>query len=134
MERPDVIVLGGGVSGLSYAFKAAKAGRKVLVVEREAGRVGGCMHSHRLADGFWFEMGAHTTYNSYGGLLEMAEATGLVGKLMERGPARGRFGLARDGRWVWLTPPKVLLQLDWLEAAIHFPAGLLGGKGGKTVG
>jgi UDP-galactopyranose mutase len=133
MERPDVLVLGAGISGLAYAFRAAKAGRKVLVVEPDAGRVGGCLHSHRRADGYWFELGAHTTYNSYGGLLEMAEATGLSGKLMERGAARGRFGLGRDGRWVWLTPPKVLMQLGWLEAAIHFPAGFLGGKEGKTV-
>jgi oxygen-dependent protoporphyrinogen oxidase len=133
MDRPDVIVLGGGVSGLAYAYKAAKAGRKVLLVEREAGRVGGCLHSQRLADGYWFELGAHTTYNSYGGFLEMAEATGLAGKLLERGAARGRFGFRRDGRWIWLTPPKILLQLSWLEAAIHFPAGFLGGKEGKTI-
>jgi UDP-galactopyranose mutase len=133
MERPDVIVLGGGVSGLSYAFRAAKAGQEVLVVEREAGRVGGCLHSHRLADGYWFELGAHTTYNSYGGLVEMAEATGLVGKLLERGPARGRFGLCRGGEWRWLSPPKILGQLNWLEAALHLPVGLLAGKEGKTV-
>ncbi|MGB8931585.1 MAG: FAD-dependent oxidoreductase, partial [Anaeromyxobacteraceae bacterium] len=133
MERPDVIVLGAGVSGLSFAFRAAKAGQEVLVIEREAGRVGGCLHSHRLADGYWFELGAHTTYNSYGGLLEIAEATGLLGKLLERGPARGRFGLGRGGRWSWLSPPKILGQLSWLEAAIHLPAGLLGGKAGKTV-
>jgi UDP-galactopyranose mutase len=133
MERPDVIVLGAGVSGLAYAFKAAKAGRKVLVVEREAGRVGGCFHSHRLGDGYWFEMGAHTTYNSYGGLLEMAGDAGLTGSLLERGPARGRFGLRRGDQWLWLTPPKILMQLSWLEAAIYFPAGYLGGKVGKTV-
>jgi UDP-galactopyranose mutase len=133
MERPDVIVLGGGVSGLAYAFKAAKDGRSVLLVEREPGRVGGCLNSYRRADGYWFELGAHTTYNSYGGLIEMAEATGILGKLVERGPARGRFALGRGGEWTWLTPPKVLRQLSWLEAAIHFPAGLLGGKHGKTV-
>jgi UDP-galactopyranose mutase len=133
MERPDVIVLGGGVSGLSFAYRAAKAGRRVLVVEREAGRVGGCLHSHRLADGYWFELGAHTTYNSYGGFVELAEATGLVGRFLERGPARGRFGFGRGGEWLWLTPPRILRQLDWLEAAIHLPAGFLGGKAGKTV-
>jgi oxygen-dependent protoporphyrinogen oxidase len=133
MERPDVIVVGGGVAGLAYAYRASRAGRKVIVVEREPGRVGGCLHSHRLDDGYWFEMGAHTTYNSYGGLLEMAEATGLAGKLLERGPARARFALQRGAGWVWLTPPKVLLQLSWLEAALHFPAGYLGGKEGKTV-
>jgi UDP-galactopyranose mutase len=133
MDRPDVIVLGGGVSGLAYAFKAARAGRKVLLVEREAERVGGCLHTHRLADGYWFELGAHTTYNSYGGLLEMAEAAGLLGKLIERGPARGRFGLGRAGEWRWLTPPKLLGQLNWLEAAVHLPAGLFAGKAGKSV-
>ena len=32
-----------------------------------------------------------------------------------------------------MSPPKILGQLSWLEAAIHLPAGLLGGKAGKTV-
>jgi len=133
MDRPDVVVLGGGVSGLAFAFKAAGAGRKVLVVEREAGRVGGCLHSHRLGDGYWFELGAHTTYNSYGGLLAMIEATGFQGKLLQRGPARARFGLKRGDRWLWLSPPKVLLQLSWLELITRAPFGLLRGKQGKTV-
>lgn len=133
MDRPDVIVLGAGVSGLSFAFQAAKAGRKVLVVEREAGRVGGCFHSHRLGDGYWFELGAHTTYNSYGGLLTLVEATGLAGRLLERGPARARFGLRRGAEWLWLSPPKVLLQLGWLEVLLHAPAGVFAGKQGKTM-
>ncbi|HSM93004.1 MAG TPA: FAD-dependent oxidoreductase [Anaeromyxobacteraceae bacterium] len=133
MERPDVIVLGGGVSGLAYAFRAAKAGQEVLVVEREAGRVGGCLHSHRLADGYWFELGAHTTYNSYGGLLAMVEGTDFAGKLLQRGPARARFGIKRGGEWRWLSPPKVLLQLRWLDLLLHAPFGILAGKEGKTV-
>jgi UDP-galactopyranose mutase len=33
----------------------------------------------------------------------------------------------------WLTPPKVLLQLNWLEAAVHFPAGIFASKAGQTV-
>src|SRR5512137_464668 len=133
MERPDVIVLGGGVSGLAYAFRASRAGRRVVVVEREPGRVGGCLHSVRRPEGYWFELGAHTAYNSYGGLLEMAEAVGLTGKLLQRGPARARFGLGRDRSWRWLTPPRVLLEFSWLELLLHAPAGLLGGKEGKTV-
>jgi oxygen-dependent protoporphyrinogen oxidase len=132
MARADVIVVGGGVSGLGFAWKAAQAGKKVTVLEREA-RVGGCLHSHRRADGYWFEMGAHTAYNSYGAMLDIAVGTGIADKVKERGPARAHFGLLRGGEYRWLTPPKILLQLNWLEAAAHFPFNFLRAKGGETV-
>jgi UDP-galactopyranose mutase len=131
-DRYDVVVVGGGISGLALAWKAAQQGRKVLVLER-AQRVGGCLHSERTADGFWFELGAHTSYNSYGAFLDVAVGAGVAGKVVERGPARGRFGLLRDGVARWLTPPKVLLQLNWLEAAVHVPAGIFAPKAGQTV-
>ncbi|WP_242343757.1 protoporphyrinogen/coproporphyrinogen oxidase [Anaeromyxobacter terrae] len=133
MATADVIVVGGGVSGLGLAWKAAQAGRKVVVLEREA-RVGGCLHSARRPDGYWFEMGAHTAYNSYGALLDIAVGTGMAGKVKERGPARGHFGLLRNGEYRWLTPPRILLQLNWLEAAVHFPLNFLRKKDGETVG
>ena len=128
----DVIVVGGGVSGLTFAWKAAAAGRRVRVLEA-ADRPGGCVHSHRLPDGFWFELGAHTVYNSYGGFLGLAEATGAVRSLIGRGPARKRFGLLRRDEYLWLTPPRVLLALDWLEAAISLPGGLWRRREGETV-
>ena len=132
MSKTDVVVVGAGVSGLAFAWKAAQAGRKVTVLEREA-RIGGCFHSHRKPDGFWFEMGAHTTYNSYGGFLDIAVGTGVTPKIQERGPARAVFGLLRNGEYHWLTPPKILLQLNWLEAAVHFPFNFLRKKDGETI-
>jgi UDP-galactopyranose mutase len=132
MATADVIVVGGGVSGLSLAWRAAFEGRSVRVLEREP-RVGGCLHTHRTPDGFWHELGAHTTYNSYGAFLDLVVGTGLAGHVVPRGPARARFGLLRNGEIAWLTPPKVLLQLSWLEAAVHLPIGLLAGKEGETV-
>lgn len=132
MATADLIIVGGGVSGLSLAWKAASAGRTVRVLEREA-RVGGCLHSHRAPDGFWFEMGAHTTYNSYGAFLDLVVGTGAAARIVQRGPARARFGLLRGGEIDWLTPPKVLLRLSWLEAAVHLPLGLFAGKDGETV-
>ena len=129
---PDVIVVGAGISGLSLAWSAAREGRRVLVLER-AKRVGGCFHSPRTADGFWFEMGAHTTYNSYGNFLDVVVGAGAAGKIVERGPARVTFGLLRGGEVDWLTPYKVLLRLSWLEAAVHFPLGILRKKQGETV-
>jgi UDP-galactopyranose mutase len=129
---PDLIVVGGGISGLALAWRAAAAGKQALVLERAA-RVGGCIHSHRRPDGYWFEMGAHTTYNSYGAFLDLVVGAGLAGRVVERGPARKTFGLLRDGEIRWLTPPKVLLQLNWLEAAIHFPFGVFRRKDGETL-
>jgi protoporphyrinogen/coproporphyrinogen III oxidase len=132
MSTPDVIVVGGGVSGLAFAFRAAQAGQEVLLLEASP-QLGGCVRSHRLPDGFWFELGAHTVYNSYGGFLDLAVGTGAVKELVKRGPARTTFGLLRGGEVTWLTPPRVLLKLDWLEAAVSFPRGFLRGKAGETV-
>jgi len=132
MAKTDVVVVGAGVSGLAFAWKAAQAGKKVTVLEREP-RIGGCFHSYRKPDGFWFEMGAHTCYNSYGGFLDIAVSTGVTPKIRERGPARAVFGLLRGGEYHWLTPPKILLQLSWLEAAVHFPFNFLRKKEGETV-
>jgi protoporphyrinogen/coproporphyrinogen III oxidase len=124
--------VGAGISGLAFAWKAAQAGRKVLVLERE-GRVGGCIHSVQRGDGFWYELGAHTVYNSYGAFLDIAVGTGVTKDIVERGPARSHFGLVRDGRYQWLTPPKILLQLNWLEAALSAPFGFFRSKDGQTV-
>jgi UDP-galactopyranose mutase len=132
MAGVDVIVVGGGVSGLTFAWKAASAGRTVRVLER-APRVGGCLHSHRLPDGYWFEMGAHTAYNSYGTFLELAAAGGAVRGLRRRDRARKHFGLLRGEEVTWFTPPGVLWALDWREAALAFPRGVLRSRRGQTV-
>jgi UDP-galactopyranose mutase len=133
MVTSDVIVVGGGISGLSLAWKAGQAGRSARVLERE-GRVGGCLDSVRRGDGYWFELGAHTVYNSYGSFLDVAVGAGVAGKIIQRGSARGVFGLLREGSYRWLTPPRVLLELGWLEAARSFPFGIFAKKEGQTVG
>jgi UDP-galactopyranose mutase len=90
MAKHDVIVIGGGISGLSFAHRALRAGRQVLLVEG-ASRIGGCLHSERTPGGFWFELGAHTCYNSYGAFLELCEELGLLGELQPRGKPVLRF-------------------------------------------
>ncbi len=91
----NVIVIGGGISGLSFAYRCAVEGSGALVLEASP-RLGGCLHSHRFETGFWFELGAHTCYNSYGGLIEMIEACGLIDQLIPR--AKVPFRLLRDER------------------------------------
>ncbi len=90
MARHDAIVIGGGISGTTFAFRAARAGRKVLLLER-TNRIGGCLQTVRTPAGFWFELGAHTCYSSYGALLEVLDGLGLGGELQRRAPPRLRF-------------------------------------------
>jgi protoporphyrinogen oxidase len=90
MSEPEVLVIGGGISGASFAFHAARAGRRVLLVEKEE-RVGGCLASERTPAGFWYELGAHTCYNSYRAFLEVLEGCGRLDTLQVRGKSVLRF-------------------------------------------
>ncbi|MCD4703067.1 MAG: NAD(P)/FAD-dependent oxidoreductase [Methanosarcinaceae archaeon] len=57
MDQYDVIVVGGGVSGLLAALTLSKHGKKVLVLEKED-HVGGNCNSY-LVDGFQVDTGPH---------------------------------------------------------------------------
>ncbi|MBF0557841.1 MAG: FAD-dependent oxidoreductase [Nitrospirae bacterium] len=85
MSSHEVIVLGAGISGLSFAHYCSKAGLKTLVMEKDE-RVGGTLHSHQFesGDGFWIEMGAHTCYNSYGNLIGIVEDCDMLNQLIQR--------------------------------------------------
>lgn len=95
METWDVIVVGGGISGLAFADRAAREGKRTLVLEA-TGQLGGCLRTAREPSGFWLELGAHTAYNSYGGFLDIIEAAGAVDELLPR--TRQPFKLLRGGR------------------------------------
>ena len=132
MDNPEVTVIGAGISGLTFAWKSAQAGRRVLVLERRE-KTGGSFYSRRSSGGFWYEMGAHTVYNSYSNLLEIVKETGLTDSLIQRGSARVHFGLLHDGNISWFTPPGILLKLNWIEAALHAPVGFVMGKRRRSV-
>ena len=132
MESRDVVVVGGGVSGLSFAWHAARAGRKVLLLEGTE-RLGGCLDSRRTPQGYWYELGAHTCYNSYAGLLEIIEGTGLRDRIVARGDARKRFAFLRDGALDMLGPISVLLRFDKGELLRNVFRGMRAPKEGATT-
>jgi len=74
----DCIVIGGGISGISFAYQAAKNEGNVLVLEKED-TAGGQIHTFTPAryPGFWTELGAHTCYNSYAYLLSIVKDSEL---------------------------------------------------------
>ncbi|HEX6884907.1 MAG TPA: FAD-dependent oxidoreductase [Planctomycetota bacterium] len=113
MTTSDVLVIGAGIAGASFAFHAARAGRRVVVVEQGA-RAGGCLATARTADGYWYELGAHTAYNSYGAFLELLEGCGLLGELQPRGKPVLRF-LEGNAPLPGKNLGLLLRQLDLLE-------------------
>lgn len=131
MSKHDVVVVGGGISGLTFAFHAARAGRSVLVLE-SAGKPGGCLSTHRNDGGYWFELGAHTCYNSYVGFTGLIDACGLRGDVLQRAKTHLRF---LDGdRLVPGSNLGVMLRLfGWFEAAVSLPRMIGAKKDGKTV-
>jgi protoporphyrinogen oxidase len=85
MPQNDIIIVGGGISGMSLAHYCAKNGLKPLVIDKN-GRLGGSFYTYRTAD-FWFELGAHSCYNSYGNLVGLLEDTGIKDKIIKPGSA-----------------------------------------------
>jgi monoamine oxidase len=55
-ESTDVVVIGGGISGLATAHRLQEAGFEVIVLEADS-RIGGRLLSRSLADGTAFDLG-----------------------------------------------------------------------------
>ena len=126
MDQYDLIIVGGGISGLTLACRAALGKRlSILVLEKEE-RLGGCLHTWRVEDDFWVELGAHTAYNSYKNLLQvLQERKGLDG-LTRRAKLGYRF-LNEDR----LQSP--IARLGWFELMTSLPFGLMRGQAGASL-
>ena len=78
----DAIIVGAGISGLSFANQLAKNDKKVLVIEK-CDKVGGCVNTATYED-FFVELGAHTAYNSYENFIELISENnskeGVIGR------------------------------------------------------
>lgn len=125
MKTPDLLVLGAGISGLTLAHDAAREGLQVHVLE-QAPAVGGCVFTERLPSGFWFELGAHTAYNSYGGMLARLEQAGRTDAIVPRRKAPFRLLVGDAVRSVFSALS--LLELLWNGPKVFFLQ-----RAGRTV-
>ena len=125
LKRYDLIVIGGGISGLSLAHYSAKAGLKTLLIEKES-EAGGCLRTMQQPEGFWLELGAHTCYNSYGNLIGIIEDRGALSSLQVR--QKVPFMMLVDGKVKSITS-----QLDFVELLFSAPRLFTLSKSGMTV-
>lgn len=100
MRSPGVVVVGGGISGLSVAWWLAQAGIAVEVWERETCPGGKILT--READGYLMERAASIMLNFRPEVSRMIASTGLeAAKVMCPGAPQDQRYLIQDGR---LTP------------------------------
>ncbi|PAP77145.1 protoporphyrinogen oxidase [Rubrivirga marina] len=90
-DRPDVLVLGGGVAGLAAALRLAEAGRSVRLLEA-TGRLGGIVRTV-CRDGFEAEVGPDNFLTRKPGAVRLAERLGV-----ETRPPHGGAMIQRNGR------------------------------------
>ena len=93
---PHVIVVGGGIAGLTAAFTLQKSGFGVLVLERED-TPGGRMRSERHGE-FVVDRGAQFIASSYRNMRALVDELGL--KPQVRRLRTGRGATLRDGHFV----------------------------------
>jgi oxygen-dependent protoporphyrinogen oxidase len=114
VSPPDVIVIGGGITGLAAAYELTRRGCRPLVFEA-APRAGGLIRTER-ADGFTIEAGPDSVLASKPAALELARELGLDSAIQTVRPPGGAFVLR--GRTLYPLPKPSLLGLPLTWAGL----------------
>ena len=111
----EVIVIGGGIAGLTAACELASRGHDVEVLEAAA-EPGGLFGSDHV-DGYVLARGPHSFPGSATAPRKLAESLGIAGRLVRSGAPPHRY-LWHDGRLVRLpTGPASFITSRFLSAS-----------------
>ncbi len=88
----DVIILGGGVAGLTLGHRLAGSGRRVLLVEPST-RIGGVIGSEAI-DGFLIERGPNSFSNTPEVVMDLIDEVGLRDRALCQ-------PMAKHDRYIW---------------------------------
>ncbi len=123
----DYIVIGGGISGVSFAYRTARKQHSALILEKEP-KLGGRIHSVRCKEmpNYWSELGAHTCYNSYIELIKLIRDSGNGDKIVPLGALPYVLYSRKKIR-------KVFSEISFLGIAFRFWRFFMSDKKGKTT-
>ncbi|MFF3270879.1 protoporphyrinogen/coproporphyrinogen oxidase [Streptomyces chrestomyceticus] len=93
--QPRVVVVGGGIAGLSAAFRLQQAGCETVVLESAGPEMAGGRMATVNVSGFAVNRAATILIHSYRELIRLIAAAGLAGEVV---PGGDLFGLVRGGR------------------------------------
>lgn len=111
-EEHDVIIVGGGLAGLTTAVYAAQAGKRVMVLEKSR-QVGGRAASQER-EGVWFNQGPHALYIQGAGY-EILQELGIAFSGKKPMPVKKSFGLINGRLHLLPADPLSYLQTDLLN-------------------
>jgi len=108
----DILVIGGGISGLASAWALKRRGLAVRVLEAQRSP-GGALAS-RVDEGFLIDEGANSALDARPAVRELVTALGLENELMEAAPAARNRYVVKEGRVL----PLPLGPLDFLTSPL----------------
>ena len=129
MSKPDVIIIGGGIAGLSAALHLAERGLQPLILEADEKFIGG-----RLAGGetiqiggysFRLEHGVHGIWSQYRNLQAMLARHNLRPVFV---PAQEENWIYKDGKFMGMAPVGSTIRRSFIPPPLHYLQLFLHGK------
>lgn len=121
MKQFDVVIVGGGFTGLTAAYCLAKAGKSVRVIESDASP-GGLAGTFEFGDGVRLEKFYHHWFNNDVYVPELVKELGMEGDVIT---LPSRTGMYFNGRMWKLSTPLDLLRFKALPFIDRIRLGLL---------
>ncbi|MEX2117203.1 MAG: protoporphyrinogen oxidase [Bacteroidota bacterium] len=118
-ESADVVIIGGGISGLAAAHWLAKAGLSVRVLEQESGP-GGTMKT-RHEEGFLSELGPNSALETTPLIASLVSDLGLANDFLYARPSSKNRFILKNGRLCALpSSPLSFLTTDLFSVGAKF--------------
>ena len=121
IKEYDMVVVGGGFTGLTAAYVLSKQGKKVRVIESDS-TAGGLAGTFEFADGVKLEKFYHHWFNNDVYVPELVKELGMEGDVIT---LPSRTGMYFNGRMWKLSTPMDLLRFTALSFIDRIRLGLL---------